>query len=40
MNAQNNDKVNDDFLIKVSEYMDFSDIIQYPFVFVEVGTWE
>lgn len=40
MNTQNNDKVNNDFLIKVSEYMDFSDIIQYPFVFVEVGVWE
>lgn len=37
---ERNDKVNNDFLIKVSEYMDFSDIIQYPFVFVEVDVWE
>lgn len=38
--TERNDELNNDFLIKVSEYMDFSDIIQYPFVFVEVGVWE
>lgn len=40
MNNHNSDEVNDDFVRKVSEYMDVEDIIQYPFIFVEVGIWE
>ena len=37
---ERNDGINDDFIIEVREYMGFSDIIQYPFEFVEVGIWE
>ena len=38
--TRNNDEGNDEYVRKVVEYMDFADIIQYPFLFVEVGIWE
>ena len=38
--TERNDKVNDKYVKKVIEYMDFEDIIQYPFIFVEVGIWD
>lgn len=38
--SERSDEVNDTFVRKVVDYMDFSDIIQYPFVFVEVGIWD
>lgn len=37
---ETNDELNEYFVRKVKEYMDFSDIIQYPFIFVEVNIWE
>jgi hypothetical protein len=38
--SERSDELNDNFVKKVVDYMDFSDIIQYPFVFVEVGIWD
>lgn len=35
-----NDKVNEDYLFKVIEYMDEEDISCYPIIVVEVGIWE
>ena len=37
---ERNDEVDDKYVRKVIEYMDFSDIIQYPFEYMEVGIWE
>lgn len=37
---ETNDELNKYFVRKVKEYMGFSDIIQYPFIFVEVDIWE
>jgi len=38
--TERNDEVDNRYMKKVIEYMDFEDIIQYPFIFVEVGIWD
>lgn len=34
------DELNEDLIVKVIDYVEFSDIIQYPFLFVEVSVWD
>ena len=33
-------ELNEDLIVKVIDCMEFSDIIQYPFLFVEVSVWD
>lgn len=37
---EKNGELNEDLIVKVIDYMELSDIIQYPFLFVEVSVWD